>query len=72
MANPMAALLLYYIICAGLTASIYYGFRLAVSARFGLAVRLADSLRPITNIQSSRDRISCNNENFVSSRHLAA
>jgi hypothetical protein len=71
-ANPMAALLLYYIFCAGITASIYYGFRLAVSARIGFAVRFADSLRPIPNVLSSRDRVSCSNENIVRSRHLAA
>lgn len=68
----MAALLLYYVFCAGVAASMYYGFRLAVSARIGLAVRLAENLRPITKVQRPTEPISFNNENIVISRHLAA
>lgn len=72
MANLMAALLLYYVFCAGVAASMYYGFRLAVSARIRLAVRLSESLRPIPSLQSAGYRIPVDNENVVSSRHLAA
>lgn len=68
----MIALLVYYAFCAGVAASLCYGFRLAVSARIGLAVRLADSLKPVSKAQSSRDRVSFSNENVVNSRHLAA
>ena len=68
----MAALLLYYLFCAGAAASVYYGFRLAVSARIGLAVRVSENLRPISNVGRSKERISFNNENIESSRHLAA
>jgi hypothetical protein len=70
--RTMAALLLYYGFCAAVAAAIYYGFSFAVAAQIGLAVRVADALKPVVGPKDRKGQVSFSNENAPSSSHLAA